>query len=231
VKKWIVIALWHLCIPNAHAARPFVTDDARLTNEDSCQLESWARHYQHSDEAWALPACNLGGNFELTAGAGRAQAKGEGSTTDYVLQGKTLFKPLSTNDWGWGLAIGTVRHPSINPGPNLLGNSYFYVPASRSLMNDDLIVHANLGMLRDTQTGIYSRTWGLGGEFKLSARLLGIAEGFGDHRNPPYWQVGGRYAIVPERVQVDATLGEQFNHGRATRWISFGLRLTPGALF
>jgi len=125
VKKWIVIALWHLCIPNAQAARPFVTDDARLTNEDSCQLESWARHYQHSDEAWALPACNLGGNFELTAGAGRAQAKGEGSTTDYVLQGKTLFKPLITNDWGWGLAIGTVRHPSINPGPNLLGNSYF----------------------------------------------------------------------------------------------------------
>jgi hypothetical protein len=61
--------------------------------------------------------------------------------------------------------------------------------------------------------------------------LLGIAEAFGDHRNKPYWQLGGRYAIVPDRVQVDTTIGEQFIQGQSTRWISFGLRLTPDRLF
>jgi len=28
-----------------------------------------------------------------------------------VLQFKTLFRPLDTNEWGWGLAVGAVRHP------------------------------------------------------------------------------------------------------------------------
>lgn len=231
MKRWMAVLLFSVFVANANAARPFVTDDARLTNDNSCQLESWVRHYKQSDEVWALPACNFGGNFEVTAGGGQAQSVGSEQTTDYVLQAKTLFRPLTVNDWGWGLAVGTVRHPSINPGPNLLGNSYFYLPASLSLMSDVVIVHSNVGMLRDTQTGLYSGTWGLGGEFKVTPRLLGIAEAFGDHRNKPYWQLGGRYAVVPDRVQVDATIGEQFVQGQSTRWISFGLRLTPDRLF
>ena len=52
------------------AARPFVTDDARLTTEGSCQLESWARLYENSSEIWALPACNPFGNLEVTLGEG-----------------------------------------------------------------------------------------------------------------------------------------------------------------
>lgn len=231
MKRGLVIAFFSACTWNVYAARPFVTDDARLTNENSCQLESWVRHYSDSNELWALPACNFGGNFEVTAGGGVAKSTTTGTSVDYVLQAKTLFRPLETNDWGWGLAVGTVRHPNINPGPNLLGNSYFYVPASLSLMDDKVIFHSNLGLLRDTQSGLYSRTWGLGGEFKLTPRMLAIAESFGDHRNKPYWQLGGRYAIVPDRVQVDATIGEQFHGGHSTRWVSFGLRLTPGALF
>ncbi|NCV70156.1 MAG: hypothetical protein EBW55_05505, partial [Betaproteobacteria bacterium] len=43
----------------AHAARPFVTDDARLTTAGSCQLESWTRVNRaskpsaRSEEYWA----------------------------------------------------------------------------------------------------------------------------------------------------------------------------------
>ena len=32
------------------AARPFMTDDARLTTEGSCQVESWARLYTSRSE-------------------------------------------------------------------------------------------------------------------------------------------------------------------------------------
>ena len=90
----------------AYAARPFITDDARLTTGGSCQLESWMRVYRDSRELWALPACNPGGNFEITLGGGRAKANGEAATDDYVLQGKTLFRTLEPNGWGWGLAVG-----------------------------------------------------------------------------------------------------------------------------
>lgn len=220
-----------VCTPNAFAARPFVTDDARLTTAGSCQLESWARFYRNSREIWALPACNPTGNFEVTAGGGYARSDGSEGTDDYVLQAKTLFRPLETNSWGFGLGAGTVRHPKINPGPNLLGNTYVYLPVSFSFNDDRLIVHTNVGWLRDRASSNNNMTWGIGGEFQASPRLLLIAETFGDHRNQPYWQIGGRYSIVPNRIQVDTTVGQQFTGPVSSRWLSFGLRLTPESLF
>lgn len=217
--------------PFAWAARPFVTDDARLTTAQSCQLESWVRSYRHSTEVWALPACNPTGNLEFTFGGGRAHNDGGASTGDGLFQLKTLVKPLVSNDWGWGLAVGTIRHPSVQPGPNQFGNRYAYLPFSASLDDDRMVVHANLGWLRDKHSRQDSTTWGLGAEIQASSRWLAIAEAFGDHRHKPYWQVGGRYAIVPNKVQVDATVGQQSGSNANARWISFGLRLTPESLF
>lgn len=229
----VLILLLLACLgpASAWAARPFVTDDARLTTDASCQLESWVRRYRDSREFWLLPACNPFGNLEITAGGGQASSRDIGRTRDYVFQAKTLFRPLVSNDWGWGLAVGTIRHPEINPGPNLLGNTYVYLPFSLSLAEDQLILHANLGWLRDRASGQHSTSWGVGAEFKLQQRWLLIGENFGNDRDRPYWQVGARFAIVPDKVQVDASLGNQYGEGRNARWISFGLRLTPDQLF
>ena len=227
---WLAAGLaW--CAATAHAARPFVTDDARLTTAGSCQLESWSRQYKNSNEFWALPACNLHGNFEVTMGAGYAKPNDLPSTTDYVVQGKTLFRELTSNDWGWGLAIGKIAHPSINPGPNLMGNTYAYVPISRSFMDDAVVMHTNLGALRDTATGTVMGTWGVGSELKLTERTLGIVEMFGDNHNRPYWQWGARYSVVPNVFQVDATVGKQWNGVTESRWISIGLRFTPSKIW
>lgn len=220
-----------LASPVAMAARPFVTDDARLTTAGSCQLESWVRSYRDSREVWALPACNPTGNLEFTVGGGRAKRDSAEGTEDYVFQVKTLVRPLQTDGWGWGLAAGTVRHPDISPGPNLLGNTYAYLPASFSFAGDRVVVHANFGWLRERVTNRDSVTWGLGTEWQVGERWTVIAESFGDHRNTPYWQVGARYAILPNRVQVDATVGRQFSDVAGTRWISVGLRFTPEKLF
>lgn len=215
----------------AWAARPFVTDDARLTTAHSCQLEAWTRIYPDSREFWVLPACNPTGNLEFTAGTGHARIDGENPTNDYVFQLKTLFRPLKPNDWGLGLAVGTVNHPDITPGPNLLGNLYAYVPLSISFNDDDLVIHINSGWLRDKDTGSNKVTWGMGAEYRLIPRLLAIAEVFGDDRQSPYVQLGARFAIIPDRIQVDATVGQQFSGPSDERWVSFGLRLTPGPLF
>jgi hypothetical protein len=231
MKRFALVCMLGVCTPNAFAARPFVTDDARLTTAGSCQLESWVRVYRDSREIWALPACNPFGNFEITAGGGYARNDGSQGTDDYVLQAKTLFRPLETNGWGFGLGVGTVRHPKISPGPNLLGNTYAYLPVSFSFDDDRLIVHTNVGWLRDRASNNNNMTWGIGGEFQASPRFLLIAETFGDHRNQPYWQIGGRYSIVPNRVQVDTTVGQQLTGPVSSRWLSFGLRLTPESLF
>jgi len=228
------IRLAFLLIPfslQAWAARPLVTDDARLTTARSCQLETWVRVYSHSREAWALPACNPTGNLEFTFGSGRAENEDGKVTSDYIIQAKTLFRPLKTNDWGVGLAVGTVRHPEINPGPNLLGNTYAYLPFSASFNNDKVVLNTNIGWLRDRATSQNNMTWGIAAELNASPRVLAIAETFGDNHNRPFWQVGGRFVIIPDRVQIDATIGRQFSGPGSSQWISLGLRLTPDRLF
>ncbi|MBU6224434.1 MAG: hypothetical protein KGP13_06350 [Burkholderiales bacterium] len=230
VKK--IALLWIVFIGNpAFAARPFVTDDARLATAESCQLETWSRLYKNSTEFWALPACNLSGNFEITAGKGLALPRDTASTQDYVIQAKSLVRELTTNGWGWGIAIGRVSHPSITPGPNLLGNTYAYVPVSVSTLQDRVIYHLNIGWLRDNATQENRSTYGIGAEIQATSKLLWIAETFGDHKSSPYWQTGFRYSIIPNLFQVDTTIGNQMNGNVNTQWISFGIRYTPSSIF
>ena len=51
------------------AARPFVTDDARIVDRDHCQLETFTKSQRTyaGSEFWFLPACNPWG-AELTLG-------------------------------------------------------------------------------------------------------------------------------------------------------------------
>jgi hypothetical protein len=229
LKHFIPLILF-FCL-KANAARPFVTDDARLTNTESCQVESWSRVYKDSTEIWALPACNLTGNFEITVGLGIAKPKDTVSTQDYLIQAKSLGRELTTNGWGWGIAIGRVNHPDVTPGPNLMGNSYAYIPISVSTLNDRVIYHVNVGWLKDKATQDNRSTFGVGAEIQATNRLLLIAESFGDSKSNPYWQTGIRYSIIPNLFQVDTTFGRQVNGGTNTRWISFGLRYTPNSIF
>ncbi len=231
--KFVIFLAGLLLAAQAWAARPFVTDDARLTTAGSCQLESWTRLYEGSRESWALAACNPTGWLEFTLGGGQARDHDLGVTTmDQVFQLKTLLRPLTTNDWGIGLGVGRVLHPEIHPGPNQFGNTYAYVPVSLSLRDDRVILHANVGWLRDQASGRELMTWGLGGEFYPMARRLAlVAETFGDDKNPPWWQAGLRWSLIPNLLQVDATTGQQAGGVSASGWLSFGLRWTPERLF
>ena len=213
------------------AARPFMTDDARLTTEGSCQLESWTRRYSHRTENWALPACNPTGNFEVTAGGGQFRTDGLPGSLDQVLQGKTLFRNLQANDWGWGLAVGRVWHPSAVPGPNHLGNTYLYLPLSVSTQDDRLVFHANLGWMQDRSTRLNSSTWGAGAEYWIHSRVMLIAEAFGDDRQKPLVQAGIRFSVVPGLFQIDATRGTQPSTPLSKPWTSLGIRYTPDKLF
>ena len=231
-----------------HAARPFVTDDARLTTAGSCQVESWTRlnraklQAARSEEYWAFPACNLTGNLEVTLGGALGRPSFGPQSSDYVMQVKSLFRRLSPGDWAAGIAVGKVLHPEINPGPNQFGNTYFYLPWSYATSDEQWVIHVNLGALRDRVSKDARMTWGSGLEWKFNERWLGISEVFGDTSGGRYWQVGVRYSIVVDLFQVDASVGRPFGdlgpsqqsiplpYGPA-RWLSFGLRYTPAKFF
>lgn len=215
--------LWLLCLlmPCAQAARPMITDDARITDAKSCQLESWIRNTPHSTEYWALPACNFTGNLELTAGGARTHAEADTYLSDFVLQGKTVLKALEPDGWGVGLTAGTVSHRHVR---NAGRDWYATVPASFSFQDDRVVLHTNLGWLRE-QANRTQLTWGMGTEIALDQNSWLIAETFGQDQGKPNYQLGLRRWLLPGRVQVDATYGKRLGGNTDERWFSIGLRV------
>lgn len=207
---------------SAEAARPMITDDARIVDAKACQLESWVRRNEGSTEYWAMPACNPTGNLELTLGGSRGRVDGHVRTTDVQFQAKTLIKPLETDGWGMGVAVGTIRHPH---GAGSARDWYTYVPASFSFAGDKLVLHSNVGWMDAASAGTRYATWGLGSETRLAEHTWLIAETFGQDRRKPSYQFGLRHWVVPNRVQIDVTYGNRMGSGTQERWISFGLRL------
>jgi hypothetical protein len=209
----------------AIAARPFVTDDARIVDRGGCQIETYAKRQRTfgENETWFLPACNPWGWAELTAGGQRTDNFSEGTSSALIVQAKTLLKRLEANAFGWAVTLGGVRQSSFETTDRARWSPFFNLVGSRSF-GDTLVVHANAGARDDRLAGSTLYTWGLGAEVALTSRLSGIAEAYGEERQSPSRQVGARYWIVPDRLQVDGTLGAQSDDPQDRKWVSVGLR-------
>jgi hypothetical protein len=206
----------------AFAARPMITDDARIVDAQSCQVESWLRRNRdHSTELWALPGCNPGGDAEITLGGGWQRSEGETRNTDRVLQAKTLWRTLQGDSaWAWGTALGAVDRPQAG-GTDFYG----YLPLTVKLVGERLFLHANLGLRRDGAERRNVTTSGLALEGQWSPRVWLVGETFVQDRGRPLYQLGVRFWVVPDRVQVDTTYGDRTGAGGNERWVSVGLRL------
>ncbi len=220
------------CAVPAHAARPMVTDDARIVDPQACQLETWVRANQDARGTyWAVPACNPTGNLELTYGAALERDAGETRVGASFAQAKTLLRPLRPNDWGLGLTLGRFLERASAPGERNTPSNYLNVPFSLSLRNDDILLHANAGLRRDMAQGRNFGNWGLSAEVRMQERLQLIVETYGEAQSPTLAQGGLRLWLIPDRLQVDATVGADLRGSRDSRWATLGLRvLTPAFL-
>jgi hypothetical protein len=219
-----------------HAARPYATDDARITPGGGCQVESWVQHHTPRGgrtEFWALPACNPTGNLEITAGLNRLPAEGgEPWTGNALVQVKTLLRSLDTGI-GTGFAAGATARtagPSSASSPSSLTSAYAYNVTSISFAEEAFVLLTLAGIKRDRETQRTIAMWGVGSETRLYRRgdqeLLLAAEVFGSDSGSPSWQGGFRFWVVKEKVQVDAVVGRQIgSQGLDRSWWSIGLRL------
>jgi len=204
--------------PSAWAARPFVTDDARVVDRGGCQLETFVKHQRRIDERefGFLPACNPWGS-ELTLGYTRIDSTPSGDGHATVLQAKTLLKPLVTNGAGFAITVGLLAGTANSPYVNAIG--------SFSFADDRVVMHANLGGIRDNVARVSRGTWGIGAEVLLVApRLYGILEGYGQRGEKPTLHTGLRLWLVPDRVQVDTTVGLQ-DASPQRRFATMGVRI------
>jgi hypothetical protein len=220
-----VLAIFFCGVGPAEAARPFVTDDARVVDHGGCQIETFVKRQSRLNERefWFLPACNLTGRVELTLGRAWIDGSAPGDSRFNVLQAKTLLKALQTNGSGYALTAGALRVSPFQAAHAT--NPYVNAIGSFSFADDKFVVHANLGAIKDQQAGMTRGTWGLGAEIAINSRLYGIIEAYGQRADKPTRHLGLRYWIVPNRVQVDATLGAQQSGPPERAFRTLGLRV------
>lgn len=222
---WLVAALFACAC--AHATRPMVVDDASITSPGNCQVESWTQRISRQTEYWVMPACNLGGTWELAAGLGRIGPDGTGDAyRSGVVQAKTVFRPLQKNNWGIGLTIAN----QFRQGAGVAGDLSVLVPVSVSLLDDRVLVHANLGWLRPHAGAQDDRFWATGAEWAVRPRLTLTLETYGTIRGHGFTQAGARFAVVPDRLALDAGVGSRIGRLGAERYFTFGLTLAGPVL-
>lgn len=230
------LSLAFLAPPPAHAARPMVVDDARIVDHKACQVESWVRRDAGSTEFWALPACNPLGPFELTLGGARVPssvAPPGTSATDVVLQVKGMLREISPDRGGWAFAAGNVHRPSVDAARNLLGDRYAYLIHSQQWADGRWLWHLNAGAVKRVNEMRTHGTAGVGFEwqaFQAMPNLQLLGEVYGETTGQRFYQAGVRWWLVPDRLQIDATVGNRLDTPWLPhqRWFTFGIRvITP----
>jgi hypothetical protein len=206
-----------------------VVDDARVVDSKACQVESWLQIFRNRSEFWALPGCNVGESMELTLGGAFTGENGATRATDLLVQAKTLFKTPEPHGWSAGLVLGYTRHHDFDTDRPAFGDLYAYSPWSMLFRHDHVVVHANLGWLHENSPRKHHVTWGVGSETQLTQRVWTIAEGFGRNVQQLSFQAGVRVWLVPNRTQIDTTVGTRVDGTPRERWVSVGLRLLSSA--
>ena len=218
-----LLALGILYLNPSYAARPMLTDDARIVDPKACQLESWVRDSKHTTEYWALPACNVGENTELTIGGSLEGENGHSSFASELYQIKSIIRPIALNQTGYSIVLGNGRDPKRTTS-KVIQDWYLNVPISYPY-NDRLVIHTNLGVTHLTDEKTEKINWGLSSEYNYNERVDLISEVFNQYSNNTYFQFGLRYWLIKNRAQIDTTYMNSFNHIREDQSLSIGLRL------
>lgn len=224
-RRGLCAAAFLFCAAPVHATRPMVVDDASIAAPGNCQLESWTQRTSSQTEYWAVPACNVGGSWELGAGLGRIGADGRGGAYHAgVLQAKTVFHALERNGWGVGFTVAN----QFRQGTGIAGDLSVLVPFSLSRFDDRLLVHANLGWLRTHADGRSDVFRAGGAEWTVRPALTLTLEAYGTGRGPGMAQAGVRYAVLADRLALDAGFGRQIGGGES--YLTVGLALSGPVL-
>jgi hypothetical protein len=221
-----LLTMLYTSATNAYAGRPMAIDDATVTNAKGCVLETWMQKSGTDTEYWALPNCSVSDNLQLTLGTVRITGD-DPARTAVFMQAKTLLKPLETNGWGVGLSVAN----QYDAEKSIAGDLIINVPVSFSFQDDRLLAHVNSGLLHKGDGERDVATWGIGSEMRLSERTGFTSEVCRQDVGKPFFQVGIRHQLIPDRMQIDASYGDRLRGGgSADRFFSIGIVLSADAV-
>jgi len=138
---------------------------------------------------------------------------------------------LESGDWGISSTLGTLKHDGLSSADRV-NDIYLNIPITWSI-GQDRFTHLNLGWIKHQAQGYGAKTWGLAFEQPFNSQVIGILETYGEEKQSTKYQVGLRFWVVPQRVQLDTTLGNVWSSAfnPTQRWVSIGLRLLSPPLY
>ena len=224
-------AIATLALPLAAlAGEPLATDDAAILERGVCQFEAWHRWSPNGGhEGWGVPACSVAEWLELGVGFGRSRDRDAGGHTLVLLQAKSVFASGGDGLWSAGAVVSALRDGARETHRHGFNQSAALGLVSFNLLDERLRIHANAGVLHDRDDGT-TGAWGTAVEYDFFHAWTALAEVFRDGPGRPSFQLGLRYTLVTDRVELFVSGGDRFGSG--DDWFAkFGVRFQSWPLF
>lgn len=215
----------------ASAGEPLVTDDASILEKGVCQIESWHRWSTGGGhEGWLLPACSVNEHLELAVGGARYRYPEVGGHSLLLLQAKAVFWRAQDERW----SIGAVAAAQRDGGHESRGKAFHQASAlgllSFNALDDALRVHVNGGVAYD-RAAYTTGVWGTAVEYDLRDDWTAMGEIYRDEPGRAKFQLGVRYTMVTDRVELFLSGGDRFGGGGDGWFAKFGVRFQTWKLF
>lgn len=207
----------------ALAARPMQTDDAGVLERADCELEGSSLRQlasgERSTQSGLQLGCGIGWKTQLAVAAATANDAGMHHSGLALVGKSSLWQASADQGSGAALALSWQIAESRTPGGTWHHEgSEVRLIGSRPL-DDSMTVHANVGHAHNVEDRMHSTSWGVALEHAPLSGFAGLApmaEIYGDDRDPVWWNLGLRYAVVAEKLCVDASYGRQADRSLLT---------------
>jgi hypothetical protein len=211
-----------LAVCGAEAGRPLQGEDAPVIDARACEIEGaysdWRTGEDNTPQSYVQLGCGVGGETELAVQVLKPRELG--------LAGKTrlLAAPWAHGEAALSLAWGLTQR-RVDAGwrrGSLVINLAATLPVTADWMTHWMIGHQRDGIERRRSTN-----WALGVEHNGlgdDGRWQPMAEVFGDDHGHPWLNAALRFAVRPERVFIDASLGRRLG-GRRAHLMTAGFKL------
>lgn len=215
----LFIAASHLS--TAQAARPMEIDDAGIVDPEQCQIESWADVRRSQSTYWVMPACNVQGEWEVSAGAAWQRNSGYNNAEIFAIQGKRVIKENLFESTDIALSAEYEHHHQT---ADRARNWAINLPATTTIESAGWLWHNNLGMVFDSHNNDWQVTWGTGLETEIAENINLYAEVFGETGGErPSFQIAGGYWLKPDALQITLGVGDNLEVNSRSRWLSLGI--------
>lgn len=219
MRRWKTVAATWLAAgssPLFAAGGSFLVDDATVTPDGHCQLESWVRAIERTEgDFTTTPACTVE-SVELSVSADR-RAGGGASATTFGVGAKWVAGDLDKEGRAIGIAAGALWSDGAFVSEAL------YVPASVTFGADhSWTMHFNAGGRHTAGDGWHAIS-GVGVETPLTDQWVFMAEFFDAAAAEKTVQIGARWSVTPT-ADIDVVLGHS-KDAVDESWLTLGLNL------